>query len=312
MSWLSSAPPQIQYSSREEWSDDSYAKRNRDLHRVELCKHGMNCSYNQQGVCAYAHHLYELMPPNESVRAYEGVWKDGVDRFFGQAMSDEQIRRIKTYYERTEKYDRPMWSHALCWFCSNTGSFAEYPHDFGLEQDWKTVSMFRVHSWKPFQWMPGLWDRIEERRQRLQRAALPSPSLTLAPVSAIASPVECASVGVQVILASGEAREASVPTYVIASGSSGISADVQPEEERPPVSSKQLTMSALTEVGIVSHVYSDNQKMGDSKDIEQLPTMYPEGAKTTASEQTEQLSPVYFDDEICRALKAFRDRRRSP
>ena len=126
------------------------------------------------------------MPPNESVRAYEGVWRDGVDRFFGQAMSDEQIRRIKTYYERTETLDRPMWSRALYWYCTRKGSFDDCPYDFGLEQDWKTVCMFRVYSRRPFEWAPQLWDRIEERRKRLKQAA---PSLTLrtvAPVSCLA------------------------------------------------------------------------------------------------------------------------------
>ena len=221
----------------------------------------------------------------------------------------------------------------MYWYFSKRGSFDEFPYDFGLAQDWKSVCMFRVYSRQPFEWASHLWDRIEERRKRLKQAA---PSLTLrtvAPVSANASPLEGMSEDIalpapgtslsphkearvsvtsstsggmsQDILALGEGRDASVPMYVTALASSGMSADVQPEEERPPVSSKQLTMSALAEVGVISRGYSDNQKMGDSKDIEQLPTMYPEGAKTTASEQTEQPSLVYSHDEIYRYLKVY-------
>ena len=239
-------PPDAQGAPRREWSDDAYANRNRDLYRVELCYHCMDCTYNKCGVCSYAHQLSELMPPNESVRVYEGVWKDGVDRFFGQVMSDEQIQRIRVYYERTEPMDRPVWARGLYWYCTRKGSFEDCPYDFGLEQDWKTVRMFRVYSRQPFQWAPHLWDRIAQRRERLQYA-----QSLVAPASAIAStlggmsedvalPAPATSEGMsQDPLVLGEGRDASVPKFVTASASDGMSADVPPEEDRHEVSTKE-------------------------------------------------------------------------
>ena len=151
---------------------------NPDFLKIELCRHGWTCRHRQAGDCSYAHVLHELRPPNESCRPYPGVWRDGVDRFYGQRMGREQIERIKTYYNEAPRCDRPMWSHALYWYVSERGSFDDYPYDFGLEQDWKSVCMFRVPSKQPFEWAPRLWDRIEQRRIRLTTQvyrALPTP-----------------------------------------------------------------------------------------------------------------------------------------
>ena len=149
--------------------------RNPDFLKIELCRHGWTCRHRQAGDCSYAHVLHELRPPNESCRPYPGVWRDGVDRFYGQRMGREQIERIKTYYNEAPRCDRPMWSHALYWYVSERGSFDDYPYDFGLEQDWKSVCMFRVPSKQAFEWAPHLWDRIEQRRIRLTTPVYRAP-----------------------------------------------------------------------------------------------------------------------------------------
>lgn len=36
-----------------------------------------------------------------------------MDRFFGQDYSDEQVRRVRAYYQDTPAYEVPLWMTAL-------------------------------------------------------------------------------------------------------------------------------------------------------------------------------------------------------
>ena len=82
----------------------------RDLWRVRLCRHGPHC---ENGNCGFAHRLSDLRPPNEIERRYDQAWHDGVDRWYGHCLSDEQLRIIKQYYTETSERDKPAWSRAL-------------------------------------------------------------------------------------------------------------------------------------------------------------------------------------------------------
>ena len=63
--------------------------------RVRLCHHGLFCSYQN---CGFAHNLSDLRAPNESQRLYDLAWQIGVDRWYGQYLTDEQIHIIQYYY----------------------------------------------------------------------------------------------------------------------------------------------------------------------------------------------------------------------
>ena len=95
------------------------------------------------------------------------MWKDGVDRFFGQRMTETQIERVMWYYERTCESERPMWSHALRWYIKGEDLYSDLQADFGIDQDWKTLSQFRKHKALPFSWAPRFWERISKRSQML-------------------------------------------------------------------------------------------------------------------------------------------------
>ena len=123
---------------------------------------------NAQGVCGFAHSLKELRPPDERDATYRGVWKDGVDRWYGQCMSEEQMERIAKYISKTAACDIPTWCHALQWYAygapDDDERYASYPDDFSITQNWECVSMYRKDERRPFYWAPDLWSRIERRR----------------------------------------------------------------------------------------------------------------------------------------------------
>ena len=235
---------------------------NPDFLKIELCRHGWTCRHRQAGDCSYAHVLHELRPPNESCRPYPGVWRDGVDRFYGQRMGREQIERIKTYYNEAPRCDRPMWSHALYWYVSERGSFDDYPYDFGLEQDWKSVCMFRVPSKQPFEWAPHLWDRIKQRRIRLMTPvyrAPPSPPLPRDDSAAAFHTLKYYNTDVS--QCSMEQHEpvsgTAMSTNKIKCSSVSIEDDgMNPEDERPPTYFMDLKICASEEIdesGLVNH-----------------------------------------------------------
>ena len=106
------------------------------------------------GVCGYAHALADLLPPRERSREYSGMWRDGVDRWYGQQVEEQQLRRIMWYYERTAVWDRPVWCVALVWFYYR-GDLLQYPHlgwDFGILQDARSMQRLRIRQVCPFTW----------------------------------------------------------------------------------------------------------------------------------------------------------------
>ena len=107
-----------------------------DLWRCELCRHGAVCGMHRTGACGYGHSLAELLPPRERDREYLGVWRNGVDRYFGQHMNQAQLDRIMFYYNRTPVPERPVWSSCMAWFYQylDLCMLPELGWDFGLRR----------------------------------------------------------------------------------------------------------------------------------------------------------------------------------
>ena len=128
--------------------------------------------------CGYAHELGELLPPREHSREYVGVSRDGVDRWYGHAMTEAQLCRIQEYYDTTPGWDRPVWAIALCWFTTR-GDLGEYPNlgwDFGILQDALSLQRMRITEVCPAGWASrtdrgrvwSLRDILSLRREVLQ------------------------------------------------------------------------------------------------------------------------------------------------
>ena len=49
----------------------------------------------------------------EAFERHDQVWREGVDRWYGQALSDEQINLLLRYYHETPFYMVPSWMHGL-------------------------------------------------------------------------------------------------------------------------------------------------------------------------------------------------------
>ena len=138
-----------------------------DLWRTQLCRHG---PHHAMPRCWFAHKLSELSAPVERRILYTNRWRDmGVDRFYGQRMSDDQVVRIRDYYRREPVCDRPLWAHALRLL--EQGNEAEcayaYPWDFGLARDYDDLLDRRAVRECPFDFYPGLWARLQRRRQAM-------------------------------------------------------------------------------------------------------------------------------------------------
>jgi len=69
-----------------------------DAWRISLCPLGGECRDEN---CPLAHRLCELRPPNEAEQLYREIWASGVDRWYGQALSEEQVKIVMDYYEQT-------------------------------------------------------------------------------------------------------------------------------------------------------------------------------------------------------------------
>ncbi len=140
-------------------------KDNPDAWRVALCRHGLECKYLQAQQCSFAHSLRELRPPFEDHILYDQVWRDGVDRWYGQDLTTEQLNRIKWYWQHTPPHQRPAWAWGLYWFQSNEelGFEPKLGEDFGLGADVSLMLSLRSGGQRPFRWMPGFWERIEQR-----------------------------------------------------------------------------------------------------------------------------------------------------
>ena len=77
-----------------------HRQNNPDLWRCQLCDHGPDCSMLKNGTCGFAHSLAEVLPPNEKITTYGGVWRDGVDPLYAQQMSDRQTARVSGYWKK--------------------------------------------------------------------------------------------------------------------------------------------------------------------------------------------------------------------
>ena len=134
---------------------------------------------HRRGTCGYAHSLQELMPPNETLALYNGMWSDGVDRFFGQHMPDYQLARIKRYWDKTPDHERPTWCRCLAWY-QGKHALDAFPHcswDFGIWQDLQSLRVTRKVYKLPFCWAVRgdgvrIWDLLYERWHALRSPAV--------------------------------------------------------------------------------------------------------------------------------------------
>ena len=143
---------------------------NYDLWHCMLCKHGPMCRRHKEHTCEFAHSLSELRPPYERYRKYNGVWKDGVDKWFGQEMAQYDVNRVKWYYDNTPTNAIPMWAHGMKWYHNphaDQAQFDRFPADFGIWEAWLEVRANRKSGRRPFEWAENLWPRIAERKRRL-------------------------------------------------------------------------------------------------------------------------------------------------
>ena len=106
----------------------------RSLWRIRLCPYGSQCS---DWHCAHAHELSELRPPMEAFGRHDQVWREGVDRWYGQALSDEQINLLLRYYHETPFYMVPLWTHGLFYVLrrQNYVEHLHFPWDYGICSD---------------------------------------------------------------------------------------------------------------------------------------------------------------------------------
>ena len=142
-----------------------------ELRRTQLCRHTAS-SVHDRHTCNYAHSLEELFPPYECRQSYPEVWQGRrVDRFYGQVMTDEQIRAIMQLWERTPPCSRPPWSTALVLLerYDELRAGWSYAWDFGLDHDCRRLHRNRGGGVMPFAWYPDLWARLEERKRFLHR-----------------------------------------------------------------------------------------------------------------------------------------------
>ena len=162
---------------------DMQQQSSADLWRTQLCVHGPD--HDMPG-CRFAHRLCDLSAPDERVVSYGNRWRDFcVDRFYGQLMSDGQIRRIRNYYAATPACDRPLWAHALRVLqqCNEGHCGYAYPWDFGLVRDYKDLVARRLWPLCPFEVYPNLWVRLGRRREFLVHYPYPTHALLIQDLS---------------------------------------------------------------------------------------------------------------------------------
>ena len=139
----------------------------RNLWHVRLCRHGPKCDHKD---CGFAHNLSDLRAPNESERLYGQAWeKNGVDRWYGQHLTDEQIHIIQSYYELTPERCLTAWSRALRYCISGVHDVTErhHPWDYGLSMDLELLCLYRKTR-LPFRFHDKIWEKLEVRKEKLQ------------------------------------------------------------------------------------------------------------------------------------------------
>ena len=92
-----------------------------------------------------AHALEDLLPPVEAVHLFEGRWPVGVDRWYSQDLTEEQLTRILGYYTITPRGMVPAWTAGLVWFLQelDIGLWPELGWDSNLSQDLEGIRRAR-------------------------------------------------------------------------------------------------------------------------------------------------------------------------
>ncbi len=152
-----------------------------DVWRVQLCRYGSDCKHQDNGLCPFAHTLHQLRPPHEVHRLHDDVSDGGVDRFYGQDLSTEQLARFKWYNAHTPWHQKPTWAWALWWFLiqEDLGFYPMLGEDFGMDAEVCIMLSLRAGGRRPFQWMAGFWERIDARTRylRAQHLMIEGPGL---------------------------------------------------------------------------------------------------------------------------------------
>jgi hypothetical protein len=103
-----------------------------------LCKHGPHCRMHHYGACGFAHNLHELGIPTFPVSPR--IFRDasekrqghaGIDRWFGQEMTQTQKERLWKYI-RSEQDPYPEWVRMFIWF--HTQNDKKYSHGDHMHQ----------------------------------------------------------------------------------------------------------------------------------------------------------------------------------
>ena len=132
------------------------------LERTQLCKHGPR---HRLPGCHFAHSLSELRCPDERVQLYPEAWCR-VDRFYGQALSQDQLERFQLYWSAAEWWNLPAWAIALHLLEAHQECYRgmAYPWDFGLLQEQTMICLLRGRFELPFEPYPSFLDRLMQRR----------------------------------------------------------------------------------------------------------------------------------------------------
>ena len=105
----------------------------------------------------------------EATERHDQVWREGVDRWYGQALSDEQINLLLRYYHETPLYMVPLWMHGLLYVLrrQNYVEHLHFPWDYDICTDIAWLKRFR-RGLVPFVYMASLWDALHERLELLE------------------------------------------------------------------------------------------------------------------------------------------------
>ena len=143
-------------------SNDDYT----NLYRVRLCRHFKKCAHPY---CGFAHSLAELRAPKEVGRPYPEVWERGVDRWFGQTLTEEQLGIIKQYYRMTPERSLPKWAHALRYVQSGRHVVQEryFSWDYDMTTEVDLLRRARRDGRLPFQYDDRVWELLRKRKAYL-------------------------------------------------------------------------------------------------------------------------------------------------
>ena len=104
-------------------------------------------------------------------RHYDAAWRDGVDRWYGQSMTEEQLDLIAKYHQ-DDPGEVPPWVYGLRHILTGKEwDFAGYLEwDYGLDMDLELLCHHR-RGRLPFEFMLHLWHILGARRDRLRNMA---------------------------------------------------------------------------------------------------------------------------------------------